>query len=60
MAGYDGYSMSNNARAAYTNEEKPLSKWTKSELLDGIEGIKIQIQIFIQHRFTEDWFSNPI
>ncbi len=30
MAGYNGYSMSNNAVAAYSNGEKPYSKWTKS------------------------------
>lgn len=29
MAGYNGYSMSNNAVAAYENGEKPLSKWKK-------------------------------
>lgn len=33
MAGYNGYSMSNNAVSAYINGEKPLSKWTKQELL---------------------------
>lgn len=37
--GYDGYSMSNNARAAYENGEKPWSKWTKSELLDAVKAI---------------------
>lgn len=35
-AGYDGYSMSNNARAAYDAGMMPLSKWTKSDILDGI------------------------
>lgn len=33
MAGYDGFAMSNNARAAYADGEKPLSKWTKAEIL---------------------------
>lgn len=33
MAGYNGFSMSNNAVAAYSNGEKPLSKWTKSDIL---------------------------
>lgn len=37
MAGYNGYSMSNNAVAAYENGEKPLSKWTKKEILNQIE-----------------------
>lgn len=32
-AGYKGYSMSNNAVSAYEHGEKPISKWTKSELL---------------------------
>lgn len=36
MAGYNGYSMSNNAVAAYNNGEKPYSKWTKSDILDEI------------------------
>jgi len=31
--GYDGYSMSNNARAAYESGEMPISKWTKAECL---------------------------
>lgn len=36
MAGYDGYSMSNNATHAYACGEKPLSKWTRAEILDAI------------------------
>lgn len=36
MAGYNGYSMSNNAVSAYENGEKPLSKWTKTDILDEI------------------------
>lgn len=34
MAGYHGYSMSNNAVSAYADGEMPLSKWTKAEILD--------------------------
>lgn len=37
MAGYKGYSMSNNAVAAYADGEKPKSKWTKSVMLDAIK-----------------------
>ena len=37
MAGYKGFSMSNNAVAAYESGEKPLSKWTKTDILDAIE-----------------------
>ncbi len=39
MAGYDGYSMSNNARAAYASDEKPFSKWTKTEILEAAREI---------------------
>lgn len=35
--GYDGFSMSNNARAAYENNEMPKSKWTKSVILEILE-----------------------
>lgn len=38
--GYDGYSMSNNARLAYANGEMPLSKWTKTLLLEALEEIE--------------------
>jgi hypothetical protein len=34
MAGYNGFSMSNNAVAAYYNGEKPKSKWTKTDIID--------------------------
>ena len=37
MAGYDGYSMSNNAREAYEEGEMPLSKWTKTAILEALE-----------------------
>ena len=37
MAGYNGFSMSNNAVEAYENGEKPLSKWRKSDILETIE-----------------------
>lgn len=36
MSGYFGYSMSNNAVAAYRNGEKPISKWTKADILTGV------------------------
>lgn len=41
--GYDGYSMSNNARAAYENGEKPLSNWTKTDIIDAIQDINPNI-----------------
>ena len=34
MAGYHNYSMSNNALAAYAAGKMPLSKWTKSAILE--------------------------
>ena len=37
MAGYHGYSMSNNAVSAYEDGEKPSSKWTKSEIIGELE-----------------------
>ena len=37
MAGYNGFSMSNNAVEAYYNGEKPLSKWTKADIIEAIE-----------------------
>ena len=42
MAGYNGYSMSNNATDAYNNGEMPLSKWKKSYILDEIENVLAQ------------------
>lgn len=37
MAGYNGFSMSNNAVAAYESGEKPLSKWRKVDIIEAIE-----------------------
>lgn len=37
--GYIGKSMSVNAREAYLNEEAPISKWTKSVLVDLVMGV---------------------
>ena len=37
MAGYYGFSMSNNAVDAYESGEKPLSKWTKTDIIAAIE-----------------------
>lgn len=39
MAGYNGYSMSNNAVAAYENNEMPLSKWSKQNIIDVISSM---------------------
>ena len=44
MAGYYGYSMSNNAVDAYENGEKPLSKWRKSDILEAIEESEIELK----------------
>lgn len=36
MSGYHNYSMSNNAVLAYENGEKPLSKWTKTAIIEAL------------------------
>ncbi len=43
MAGYDGYFMSNNARAAYEAGERPKGKWIKEEIKTRIPQSKIGI-----------------
>lgn len=47
MAGYDNYSMSNNAVEAYQTGEKPKSKWTKKEIIEELrdqsEDLKVDI-----------------
>ena len=47
MAGYNGFSMSNNAVAAYEEGEKPLSKWTKSNIFESIkvQGVELKCSI---------------
>jgi hypothetical protein len=37
LAGYKGYSMSNNAVKAYDEGRMPLSKWTKTAILEAVE-----------------------
>lgn len=37
MAGYNGFSMSNNAINAYAEGRMPLSKWTKTAILEAVE-----------------------
>lgn len=39
MAGYKGYSMSNNAVEAYRSGEKPLSRWTKHDIIEAAKEI---------------------
>lgn len=39
MAGYNGYSMSNNAVDAYLGGEKPKSRWTKAAILEAVSEI---------------------
>jgi len=38
-SGYYGYSMLNNAVAAYEDGEKPLSKWSRADILDTAKDI---------------------
>lgn len=44
MAGYNGWSMSNNAIEAYENGEKPLSKWTKVDIFNAIESQEVELK----------------
>lgn len=37
MAGYNGFSMSNNAVIAYESGEKPLSKWRKTDIICAVQ-----------------------
>lgn len=48
MAGYNGWSMSNNAVEAYSNGEKPLSKWTKADIFDTIEEQEVKLKCSIE------------
>ena len=48
MAGYNGWSMSNNAVAAYEDGEKPLSKWTKTDIFDAINEQEVELKCSIE------------
>lgn len=48
MAGYNGFSMSNNAVTAYEDGERPLSKWTKADILSAIEEQEIELKCSIE------------
>lgn len=43
--GYDGYSMSNNARSAYDDGERPLSKWTKAAIMSEIKNHDVSTEV---------------
>lgn len=45
MAGYKGFSMSNNAVVAYEDGEKPLSKWIKADIFETIEDEDREIKL---------------
>lgn len=53
MAGYHGYSMSNNAVDAYENGEMPLSKWSKKAIIERIEEAINEGDIEIQFSLDE-------
>lgn len=48
MAGYNGFSMSNNAVAAYEDGEKPSSKWTKTDIFDAINKQEVELKCSIE------------
>ncbi len=43
--GYDGISMSWNARDAYASGERPLSRWTKAAIVESVKEINPEIDI---------------
>lgn len=49
MAGYSGWSMSNNAVAAYEDGEKPLSKWTKTDVFDTMSEQEIELKCSMEN-----------
>lgn len=51
MAGYSGYSMSNNAVDAYEAGEKPISHWTKKVILNEVEDAVISGEIVLKCSF---------
>ena len=54
MAGYDWKNgMSNNAVDAYENGEKPISKWTKSVILEEIENMGWNAENFRKYKVSE-------
>lgn len=53
MAGYNGYSMSNNAVTAYENGEMPLSKWTKREIIFAISNINTDVDENLVKKLTK-------
>jgi len=55
MAGYNGYSMSNNAVDAYNDGEMPLSKWNKEAIINAIEDY-ISDKCYEQHTFRDEQF----
>lgn len=48
MAGYYGYSMSNNAVSAYENGEKPFSKWTKADIVREIRNSELEFNFSME------------
>jgi hypothetical protein len=44
MAGYRGWSMSNNAVAAYENGEMPISKWTKTNIFEAMQEQEVELK----------------
>lgn len=56
MAGYKGYSMSNNAVEAYINGERPLSKWNKKAVIEYIaEDLGVSTEE-VQLKYNYDYY----
>ena len=53
MAGYKGYSMSNNAVSAYESGERPMSKWTKADLLHAAAAVVEENELALSYDLND-------
>ncbi|MCD7824911.1 MAG: hypothetical protein LUH14_02960 [Clostridiaceae bacterium] len=57
MAGYNGVSMSNNARAAYADGEKPFSKWSKTAMMEALAEVSnLDFSVLTKKEIFENLF----
>ena len=64
MAGYYGYSMSNNAASAYSSGEMPMSKWTKKAIFeyitDNLEGGDDFVEWLMDNKFSLEFLRENL